>query len=81
MFALIGVASFAALNHQDRLPALVLIAPGYVVQAWLFENHQALGGLGYQLTMAGVSALVWTLLILGAAALVRYVLRRAWWRA
>ena len=45
--------------------ALLLIAPGYVVQAWLFEAHRALGGVGYALTIVTVSALAWTLLLLG----------------
>jgi len=39
--------------------------PGYLVQAWLFEAHWALGGMGYALTMITVSALTWTLLLLG----------------
>ncbi len=57
----------------DRLPALVLIAPGYLVQAWLFETHRAFGGLGYQVTMVGVSTLVWTLVILSGVVTVRYI--------
>jgi len=76
LFVLTGVASAVALHHMDSLPALVLIAPGYLVQAWLFETHRALGGFGYQATMVGVSALVWTLIILGVAIPVRYVWRR-----
>ncbi len=51
---------------MDNLPAFIMIAPGYLVQAWLFETHRALGGFGYQVTMVGVSALVWSLLILSA---------------
>jgi len=45
------------------------------VQAWLFETHRALGGFGYQVTMVGVSALVWSLLILSLSVAVR-LLRR-----
>jgi hypothetical protein len=71
-----GLASAVAVNHIESLPALVLIAPGYLVQAWLFEMHRALGGLGYQVTMVGVSTLVWTLVILSAVVLVRYVFHR-----
>jgi hypothetical protein len=71
-----GVASAVALNHMDRLPALLLIAPGYLVQAWLFETHRALGGFGYQVTMVGVSTLVWTLVILSVVVTVRYILYR-----
>ena len=76
LFALTAGASALALNHMDSLPALLLIAPGYMVQAWLFETDRALGGLGYRLTMVGVSALVWTLLIVGATVSVRYLRRR-----
>ncbi len=50
---------------MDQPIALLLIAPGYVVQAWLFEAHRALGGVGYALTIVTVSALAWTLLLLG----------------
>ncbi len=50
---------------MDQPIALLLIAPGYVVQAWLFEAHRALGGGGYALTIVTVSALAWTLLLLG----------------
>ena len=50
---------------MDQPIALLLIAPGYVVQAWLFEVHRALGGVGYALTIVTVSALAWTLLLLG----------------
>lgn len=59
-----GVAAALALTHMDNLPAYIVIAPGYLVQAWLFEHHHALGGFGYQLTMVGISALVWTLILL-----------------
>ncbi len=50
---------------MDQPIALLLIVPGYLVQAWLFEAHWALGGVGYALTMITVSALTWTLLLLG----------------
>src|SRR5216117_1817545 len=54
----------------------LLIVPGYVVQAWLFEAHRALGGTGYVVTMVGVSALVWTLILLGLWAVTAKVARR-----
>ena len=60
-----SVAAVIALTHMNSLPAFVIIGPGYVVQAWLFEHHLALGGFGYQATMVSVSALVWTLIIVG----------------
>jgi len=60
---------------MNNLPAFIAIAPGYLIQAWLFETHHALGGVGYQVTMVGVSAVVWTLIILSPAVAVR-VLRR-----
>lgn len=60
---------------MNNLPAFIVIAPGYLVQAWLFEADRALGGFGYQVTMVGVSALVWTLIILSPAVAVR-LLRR-----
>ncbi len=75
LLTLTGCAAAVALTHMNSLPAFIVIGPGYVVQAWLFENHHALGGFGYQVTMVGVSALVWTLIILGAAATVRLLQR------
>jgi len=60
-------ASVLAFANFDNVPAYIVIAPGYLVQSWLFERHRALGGFGYALTMVGVSALFWTLLILGLA--------------
>lgn len=63
LFAVTATASAVSLHHVESIPALVLIAPGYVVQAWLFVRQRALGGLGCDLTMVGVSALVWTVLI------------------
>ena len=73
-----SVASGIALTHMNNLPAYIVIAPGYLVQAWLFEHHLALGGFGYQATMVSVSALVWTLIIaglVGAGRLVRRLIR------
>ena len=60
---------------MDNLPAYLMIAPGYLVQAWLFERHLALGGFGYEATMVGVSALVWTLILLSLLGLIRLVRR------
>ena len=71
-----GIAATVALTHMDNLPAYLMIAPGYLVQAWLFERHLALGGFGYQATMVGVSALVWTLILLGFTALLTHVFTR-----
>src|SRR5207237_10464330 len=69
------IAAAVAVTHLDSRPAFVVIAPGYRVQARLFETHRALGGFGYQVTMVGVSALVWTLIIFSLASAVR-LLRR-----
>ncbi len=65
LFGVAALAASLALNHMDEPLALVLIVPGYLVQAWLFEAHRALGGLGYAVTIVTVSALAWTLLLLG----------------
>jgi len=65
LFVVTALMCSRALNHTDQPIALVLIVPGYLVQAWLFEAHRALGGVGYVVTMVTVSALVWTLLLLG----------------
>ena len=75
LLVLTSGAATVALTHMDNLPAYLMIAPGYLVQAWLFERHLALGGGGYIATMVGVSALVWTLILLGLAALIRLPLR------
>jgi hypothetical protein len=75
LFILTGIAASVALTHMDNLPAYLMIAPGYLVQAWLFERHLALGGFGYEATMVGMSALVWTLILLGFTALMRLLLR------
>lgn len=69
------VASVIAVTHMNNLPAFVVIAPGYLVQAWLFEHHLALGGFGYHATMVGVSTLVWTLIIVGLVGAGRFVRR------
>ena len=71
------VAASIAVTHLTTLPAFVVVGPGYVVQAWLFEHHHALGGFGYQATMVSVSALVWTLLVVGLVGAARLVGRFA----
>jgi hypothetical protein len=71
VFMLSVIAAARAVTHMDDLPAFVVIGPGYVVQAWLFENHRALGGAGYYATMVVVSATVWTLIILSPVAAIR----------
>ena len=75
LLALTGMAAAVALTHMNNIPAYIVIAPGYLVQSWLFETHRALGGFGYQATMVGVSALVWTLIILSMAAAIRFIVR------
>jgi len=75
LLLLTSIAAALALSHMNNLPAYIVIAPGYLVQAWLFETHRALGGFGYQVTMVGVSAVVWTLIILSPAVALR-LLRR-----
>ena len=75
VFTITAAAAAFALEHMGSLPALIVIAPGYVVQAWLFEIGRALGGPGYRGTMVGVSALFWTLVIFGAMAAVRWLRR------
>lgn len=70
-----GTAAAVAVTHMTTIPAYIMIAPGYVVQAWLFENHWALGGFGYQVTMVGISALVWTLILLTPVIAVRFIKR------
>ena len=72
---LTSIAAAVALNNMNTLPAFIMIAPGYVVQSWLFETHRALGGLGYQITMVGVSAVVWTIIILSPVLATRLVRR------
>jgi hypothetical protein len=67
LFLFLIIAAALALTHMDSMLSFIVIAPGYLVQAWLFETHRALGGLGYQVTMVGVSAVAWSLIILGLA--------------
>lgn len=76
LLAATAVAAAVSLDHMDSIPALLVIAPGYVVQAWLFERHRALGGLGYRLTLIGVSALFWTLLLLGITVVWKHLVAR-----
>jgi hypothetical protein len=73
LLLLTSIAAALALSHMNNLPAFIAIGPGYLVQAWLFETHRALGGFGYQVTMVGVSAVVWTLIILSPAVALRLV--------
>jgi len=73
---MVAVAAGVALAHMDSLPAFLMIAPGYVVQSWLFERHRALGGVGYQVIMIGVSAIVWTGILLVPALALRWVWQR-----
>ncbi len=75
LFILFGIAAAVAVTHMDNLPAFIVIGHGYLVQAWLFETPRAVGGFGYQVTMVGVSALVWTLIVLSLAVIGR-LLRR-----
>jgi hypothetical protein len=75
LFIVSGIVAAVAVTHLNSLQAFIVVAPGYLVQSWLFETHRAFGGVGYQVTMVGVSALVWTLIILGLTATVR-LLRR-----
>lgn len=75
LLLLTSIAAAVALSHMNNLPAFIVIAPGYLVQAWLFETHRALGGIGYQVTMVGVSAVVWTLTIISPTVALR-LLRR-----
>lgn len=70
-----GTVAAVAVTHMTSIPAYIMIAPGYVVQSWLFEKHWALGGFGYQVTMVGVSALVWTLILLIPVVAVRFIRR------
>ncbi|HEV2750715.1 MAG TPA: hypothetical protein VGV12_09365 [Gemmatimonadales bacterium] len=76
LFVVTAGASAAGLDHMDSLPALLLIAPGYLVQAWLFERHRALGGLGYDVTIITTSAIFWTALFLGIFVAGASLLRR-----
>ncbi len=71
VFTLAIIAAALAVTHMDDLRAFIVIGPGYVVQAWLFESHRALGGAGYYATVVVVSAAVWTLVILSPVAAIR----------
>ena len=73
LFVITGIAAAVAVTHMTSIPAYIMIAPGYVVQAWLFEKQWALGGVGYQVTMVGASALVWTLILLTPVLVLRLV--------
>ena len=73
VLVLTTIAAAVALENMNTLPAFIAIAPGYIVQSWLFETHRALGGVGYQITMVGVSAVVWTIIILSPALVMRLV--------
>ena len=75
LFILAGIVATLAVTHMDNLPAFIVIGPGYLVQAWLFETHRALGGFGYYSTMVAVSALAWTLIILSPTPAI-WLLRR-----
>ena len=75
VLVLTSIAATVALHNMNTLPAFIAIAPGYLVQSWLFETHRALGGFGYQVTMVGVSAIVWTVIILSPALAMRLVQR------
>jgi len=46
LFVLFAVAAAVAVTHMNSLPAFIVIAPGYVVQAWLFETHRGNDGRG-----------------------------------
>jgi hypothetical protein len=71
------VAAVIAFTHMSTLPAFIVVGPGYLVQAWLFEHHHALGGFGYEVTMVSVSAVFWTLVIVGLVGAARAVGRFA----
>ncbi len=40
LFILTGIAAAVALSRMNNLPAFIVMAPGYLVQAWLFETHR-----------------------------------------
>src|SRR5260370_28559126 len=63
LLVLTSIAAAVALGHMNNLPAFIAIAPGYLVQAWLFETHRALGGFCYQVTLVGGSSGVWSLIL------------------
>src|SRR5213082_3146266 len=45
LLLLFALAAAVAVRHMDNLLSFIVIAPGYLVQAWLFETHRALGGV------------------------------------
>ncbi len=61
---------------MDEPLALLVVVPGYLVQAWLFEAHLALGGAGYAVTIVVVSALAWTLVLLALLVPMAHLFRR-----
>jgi hypothetical protein len=72
----VAVASGLALAHFDNMPAFIVLAPGYLVQSWLFERHWAPGGIGYEATMIGVSAVVWTVILFVPALAFQWMWKR-----
>lgn len=74
-FAAALIASALAFIHMDSIPSYVVMAPGYLVQAWLFERHWALGGAGYVATMIGVSTLFWAGILLAVGRVAGHVAR------
>lgn len=74
-FVLFAVVSAACIDHTNSVAALVLIAPGYLVQAWLFERHRALGGLGYDITIVCVSATFWTVFVVSVLMICEFLVR------
>src|SRR2546425_11911696 len=71
LLLLISIVAAVALTHMNNLPAFIAIAPGYLVQAWLFETHRALGGFCYTVMSGGVAGVGWELFILSPALAVR----------
>jgi hypothetical protein len=71
-----GIASTVAFYHMSSLAGLLVIAPGYLVQAWLFERHWALGGTGYAATLIGVSTVFWTVLLVVTGCVLSYMAHR-----
>ena len=65
-----------AFSRMASFPSFIVIAPGYVVQAWLFERNWALGGIGYGATMIVVSTLFWSFTIIMCIRSLTYLVRR-----
>ena len=76
VFLLTLVVAAVAVNRTNSILGLIVTAPGYLVQAWLFERHWALGGAGYRATMITASALFWTLIVVVAARSVSWLAAR-----